>query len=168
MSKESFEQYMKDYNSDNYIPLKNCHHGFLYKIHSRNLSYGVFNIKDSGFIGIRTKFGNVFLFTEYHWDTGAPDGTVKPLKEVCKVPDNIIIDERLSHVLGDLYAKNPKTNKEEEVVRRNLNEYEVNHGKRQGFVDEWVDSGERLPDNLYPHTKSNKELFKFLNKYEND
>lgn len=58
------------------VPLKDCVHGRLYKLHCRNLLYGVFNEKNNGFIGIREKFGSEYLFTEYHHETGAPFGTV--------------------------------------------------------------------------------------------
>lgn len=61
-----------------YIPLSECKHGGLYKIHSRNLSIGVFNEDAKGFIGIRNKFDYDYLFTEFHWDTGPPFGTVQP------------------------------------------------------------------------------------------
>lgn len=49
------------------IPLDQCVRGRLYKIHCRNLRFGVFNGKDA-FIGIRTKFGSRFLDEENHWD----------------------------------------------------------------------------------------------------
>lgn len=65
-----------------YIPLEQCRHGYLYQIHCRNLSLGIFNKNTNGFIGIRTKFGDRYLFTEYHYDTGAPFGTVHPHKEL--------------------------------------------------------------------------------------
>ena len=72
-----------------YIPLEECKHGFGYRIHSRNLSYGVFNEKTKGFVGVREKFGCEYLFTEYHYDTGAPFGTVTPksLDEECPIED---------------------------------------------------------------------------------
>ncbi len=65
-----------------YIPLSECQHGHLYKILSRNLKIGIFNQTDKGFIGIREKFGSLYLFTEYHWDTGVPFGTVKPQEDL--------------------------------------------------------------------------------------
>jgi hypothetical protein len=76
-----------------YIPLASCKHGFLYRLDSRNLRYGVFNEKTKGFMGIRRKFTMVFLFEEYHWDTGEPYGTVKPLEEL----------EDISNILDDPY-----------------------------------------------------------------
>ena len=63
-----------------YIKLEDCKEGYVYRILSRNLAFGVFQ-KD-GFIGIREKFKSRYLFKEYHWDTGAPYGTVKPKEEI--------------------------------------------------------------------------------------
>ena len=76
-----------------HIPLDQCKHGFLYRITSRNLNTGVYNAKTKGFIGIREKFGDLYLFTEYHWDLGPPHGTVRPIEilEKCQT----IIDEYL-------------------------------------------------------------------------
>jgi len=73
----------------NYIPLEECRDRQLYYIRSRNLSFGVFVKEQKGFVGIRTKFGHRYLFTEYHWDTGAPFGTVHPkqLLEECPIED---------------------------------------------------------------------------------
>lgn len=69
------------------IKLDECKHGHGYWIDARQLCYGVFDKNSKGFIGIRTKFGNRYLFTEYHWDTGAPFGTANPkiLDEKCQI-----------------------------------------------------------------------------------
>ena len=80
---------------EEYIPLSECKDRHLYKIVSRNLTLGVFNAERKGFIGIREKFGGCYLFMEFHWDTGAPYGTVSPLKELEKIPDNIQVSEDL-------------------------------------------------------------------------
>jgi len=77
------------------IPLDECKNGMLYRISSRNLSLGVFREAVSGFIGIREKFGNYYLFTEYHWDTGPPFGTVHALEELEPVPEGIPLEESL-------------------------------------------------------------------------
>ena len=63
------------------IPLKDCKKGYFYRIQARNFQVGIFD-GNTGFIGIREKFENRYLFTEYHWDTGAPFGTVHPTKEL--------------------------------------------------------------------------------------
>lgn len=72
-----------------HIPIEECKHGGLYRISSRNLSLGVFNEAAKGFIGIREKFGDYYLFTEYHWDTGLSFGTVRPEELLEMVPDEI-------------------------------------------------------------------------------
>jgi hypothetical protein len=63
------------------IPIEDCKKGYLYLINSRNLDLAVYD-GDGGFIGIREKFGQRFLFTEFHWDTGEPYGTVRPQEEL--------------------------------------------------------------------------------------
>lgn len=70
------------------IPLEQCQKGGLYRIHSRNLCFGVFD-GHGGFVGIREKFGSEYLFTEYHWDFDAYCGTVKPVEllEICPLSD---------------------------------------------------------------------------------
>ena len=63
-----------------------CIQGGYYKINSRNLGYGVYDVAHKGFHGIRSKFGDTYVFTEYHWDTGPPNGTVKPLEFIKQCP----------------------------------------------------------------------------------
>jgi hypothetical protein len=62
------------------IPASECKHGGLYRISSRNLSFGVFNSHHNGFVGIREKYGNYYLFTEFAWECGPPYGTVIPME----------------------------------------------------------------------------------------
>src|ERR1019366_2259907 len=51
--------------------------------------FGVFRATTKGFVGIREKFCNEYLFEEYHWDNGPPFGTVMPqlFLEVCPLSD---------------------------------------------------------------------------------
>ena len=71
------------------IPLEQCVRGRVYEIRSRNLAVGVYDGK-CGFIGIRTKFGSRYLFTEYHWDQGSPHGTVSRQRDLgYSVPDGV-------------------------------------------------------------------------------
>jgi hypothetical protein len=74
------------------IPLEECKHGGLYRISSRNLSLGVYDERHHGFTGIREKFGEFFLDTEFHWDTGAPFGTAHPKELLEMVPEEIGVD----------------------------------------------------------------------------
>lgn len=80
------------------IKLEDCKHGYTYRISSRNLIYGVFNKPVNGFVGIREKFTREYLFTEFHWDTGAPFGTVNPLEELEECP---VRDLREQFLLSD-------------------------------------------------------------------
>ncbi|TWU61935.1 hypothetical protein V7x_36260 [Crateriforma conspicua] len=68
------------------IPIDQCHHGWLYRIYSRNLNLGVYRQEDHGFVGIRHKMGARYLFTEFHWDNGPPFGTANPLEALCECP----------------------------------------------------------------------------------
>jgi hypothetical protein len=68
-----------------FIPLDQCEHGWLYYIKAR------FNGPKKEFIGIRTKFGSRYLFGEYHWDTGPPHGTVKPVAKLEQTPDGWLL-----------------------------------------------------------------------------
>jgi hypothetical protein len=74
------------------IPLAECQKGHVYELRSRNLDRGVFD-GETGFIGIRTKFDSRFLFTEYHYETGAPHGTASPVAYVGPLPAEIGVYE---------------------------------------------------------------------------
>lgn len=65
----------------------------LYRIDSRNLHLGVWDGK-GGFIGIREKFGDHFLFIEYHYDFSTSYGTVSGAQETDQVlPSGIALEE---------------------------------------------------------------------------
>lgn len=68
------------------ISIEECKDQYFYRISSRNLGFGVYNEENKGFTGIRKKFDFEYLATEYHWDTGAPFGTVMPLFEIKPCP----------------------------------------------------------------------------------
>lgn len=70
------------------IAVGECKRRHVYRIHSRNLSFGVFAPeKENGFIGIREKFGRLYLFTEHHHDNGPPFGTVSPVEDLGPLED---------------------------------------------------------------------------------
>lgn len=146
-----------------YIPLDQCVDRAVYRIKSRNLGIGVFNKESNGFIGIRTKFGDSYLFTELHHDTGPPFGTVRPAEQIGVLPEEIRNGELTINEFGSRdFAIDPGTGKERCVVRRDLSPGESQHGGRMGFVDEWADTKERLPDGVWPYVKQNKRLMDFL------
>lgn len=73
------------------IPVQECIEGYLYKIRARNASFGVFS-KPDVFMIARTKFIDTFLFEEHH-ESAEHFGTVYPLEQLEKVPDEILVDE---------------------------------------------------------------------------
>jgi len=77
------------------IPMDQCVRGRLYRFRARNFEIGVYDGKQ-GFIGIRTKFGSRYLATEYHWDQGAPFGTVREVVDTgVDCPPVIVLSESL-------------------------------------------------------------------------
>jgi len=80
------------------IHLADCKDRYLYKINSRNLSFGVFRAKSKGFLGLRTKFNSTFIFEEYHWDNGPPYGTVKPEECLVELPTEIHLEVDLGTI----------------------------------------------------------------------
>lgn len=95
------------YECKDYVKLEDCVDKGLYKIWSRNLSIGVFCKETKGFTGVRSKWGDRFLFEEFHWDTGQPYGTVRPknLIEICPIE---LIKENNSDLFNYLEEKSFK------------------------------------------------------------
>lgn len=75
-----------------YIKIEDMKHGYLYRIHARNARYGIWNEEHKSFIISRVKFVDNYLFEEYHWDTGAPYGTARPLEELEKAPTTDVLE----------------------------------------------------------------------------
>lgn len=125
---------------NNYI--KDCIKGNLYKISARNFTLAVYD-GNMGFIGVRGKFKNEFLDTEYHWDKGPPFGTVKPLIDLGPIPNHIPIVEHLDTI-------------------------DKNTGRIVAFdkINGWhfVDTKESSKE-IVPVTQQNEKLFEFLKNY---
>ena len=135
---------------NNYIPLNECKHKELYRLDSRNLSIGVFNSLVNGFIGIRTKFSNRFLSCEYHYDTGAPFGTARPLESLNMVlPDDI---EPLELLPGSI-----------DHNTKRLVACDENRIKNKEWPWYFVDTGE-FDSKIKPYAISNNKLFEWLDK----
>ena len=125
-----------------YIPIAECKNGGLYRIHSRNLRLGVFVEAQGGFIGIREKMGYEYLFTEYHWDTGAPYGTVQPVE--------LLEECTITPIQETLHIVDSKTKR---VV-----EFESKHQGGNGwFFKDTGESGDIMPESI-----ENKDLFDWL------
>jgi hypothetical protein len=67
-----------------WIPMSECRDGYVYRIAARCGGFGVYNVEKKCFSLSRHKFGSNFIDDEYHWDTGEPHGTVKPLEDYGK------------------------------------------------------------------------------------
>lgn len=67
---------------NDYLAIEDLKPFYLYKIRARNANLGIWRPEQKGFTIRREKFGDYFIFTEYHWDTGAPFGTVRPIEEL--------------------------------------------------------------------------------------
>lgn len=75
------------------IPLSSCQHGHLYRLRARYLVSGVFNRDLFGFIGIRAKDGQPFLFTEHHVEFGQGAGTASPLEDLDTAPAQLDLQD---------------------------------------------------------------------------
>jgi calcineurin-like phosphoesterase family protein len=73
--------------SQKWIPIEKCKNQYLYYIAARNAPLGIYQEEKKAFLISRWKFKENFLFPEYHWDTGEPHGTAKPLIEIEKSPE---------------------------------------------------------------------------------
>lgn len=107
------------------IPMSQCEPGYLYVIQARNSRLGIYKgPKEGAFTISRYKFGSNYTFDEYHWDTGAPYGTVTPLKKLCKAPEFKDENEELEWLneMAKQYAKDVLdcycSPEEQEKIRR--------------------------------------------------
>ena len=120
-------------NRENTIPLNECRNGWVYKLSSRNLAFGIFVQATNGFIGLRKKFEHRYLATEYHWETGEPFGTACPKEELEPAPPGLVLEEH-----------GPLINDENDrvVVREAGNEYPAPPIYRYADTSEICDPGE--------------------------
>jgi hypothetical protein len=76
---KEFHEYQQEGRAP-YIEIGALEPYHLYRIHARNARIGIYLPKGYSFLIRRQKFTDWYAFEEYHWDTGAPFGTVRPLK----------------------------------------------------------------------------------------
>jgi hypothetical protein len=131
-----------------YIELERCKKGYLYKISSRNLRFGVYD-GNQGFIGIREKFSSRYLFTEYHYDQGPPFGTVHPMIEVEQMPKDIELVEYFE-TIDKITSRPVKFDKSIDAG-----------GQGWYFLDTLQASTE-----IVPISRENKPLFDYLDRWE--
>jgi hypothetical protein len=141
------------------LALDQCIKGHIYEVHSRNLHITVYDGKD-GFIGIRQKFDDRYLFTEYHWDKG---GTVKVLKEIGVLPPDIEARDDLG-TIDDVSGRMMEMDSEA-VNPNNLGPGVMRSPGWWRFVGGEV--APKIPDCL-PRVKANRALFDYLDKMKSD
>jgi hypothetical protein len=79
---ESFSHFRAMQESTHYLTINQLEDGCAYLIHARNSYIGIWRASDSAFVILREKLGRLFLFPEFHWDTGEPFGTAKPFVKI--------------------------------------------------------------------------------------
>jgi hypothetical protein len=131
------------------ISLSECQDRHIYRIGSRNLMIGVFRKATNGFIGIREKFGDLYLFEEYHWDCGAPYGTVNPIEVIGVLPDEIEVTERMPTI--------------DSLTRRRVEFDRTPEPEHRSGMKGWyfLDSNEYSRD-IRPMSQTYKPLFDYL------
>lgn len=87
ISSEAIKEAIKAVKHIEYLKIDQLKAGYLYRIRARNASYGIWLPQRQGFIISRIKFGNNYLFEEYHYDCLA-FATAKPLEEIERSPFN--------------------------------------------------------------------------------
>jgi hypothetical protein len=82
-----------------YLPMHELVDTATYIIHARNAKVGIWIYKEGGFLIRRQKFGDIFLFVEYHWDmptfpTARPIQLIEmsPFKEQYLTSQDLILE----------------------------------------------------------------------------
>ena len=143
-----------------YLPVRDCKKGHVYRIHSRNLGFGVFvPEKDNGFLGVREKGGSLYLFNELHADTGGIFGTVRPLEDLGPLKDPKIL---LSESMPSLCS----------YCGERCAYIEVEGGVQKGdqsYSGEWRHlSGDGRCNEVHPEGSENHKLFQAMLEIERE
>ena len=99
-----------------YLKMSEMKEGYTYHIHARNARIGIWFGKHKSFAISRHKFGSNYIFEEYHWETGAPYGTAKPIEEIEKspfTPNKDLVRKLVKNKDGEEYMS---ISREEEVL----------------------------------------------------
>ena len=110
-----------------YLKIPELKDGYTYRVSARNASFGIWRKSKNSFIISRWKFGANYIFEEYHYDTGAPFGTVNPLEEIEKSP--FVPEKDTEKIFTDTHFY---IEKEDEILEY-LNKFEEEeswHGKK--------------------------------------
>jgi hypothetical protein len=144
------------------IPKSECVNRTLYRIHSRNLTHGVYRAETGGFLGLREKLGSIYVFEEYHLDNG-PYSTVHPLEALPEVlpPEIQLVDglgtECLTCGVSSSYVRWPEGGKREVTLKR---------GGTMQVAGLWTHLAETGCDDVRPVGVTNAALHAWLEAME--
>lgn len=132
-----------------------CVVGRVYRLRARNLRIGVY-VGERGFVGIREKFAELRLDTEYHFgEPGNVVGTAIPIEDLGPLPDGIVC-------ALDLGTRDSVTGRDIHYV----NDIPNPHDGLEGVMGWWAytDTGEVCPKvpGCLAHRAGNAPLFAFL------
>jgi hypothetical protein len=86
------------------VALGQCEKGKVYKVRARNFGVAVYDGR-RGFVGIREKFGEEYLFTEYFNDGTNPVGTATPVRLLGEISPGIKLECWMDRHPDDKYMK---------------------------------------------------------------
>lgn len=141
------------------IPMDRCKDRRLYRLRSRNLRLGVYRAASGGFLGLRDKYGDSFVFEEFHRDRGAPYGTASVLEEL---PDVLPADVAVEESLGVVCSGCGQAASYEPWPDGGSREVEVRGGGRITVSGEWRHAAEVGCAGVRPTSKRNATLFDWL------
>ena len=72
-----------------YMKVDTLKDGYTYEICAKRANVGIWVESRGTFVIPRSKFGNIFLFEEVHWDLDEFFGTAMPIREIEKAPFNV-------------------------------------------------------------------------------
>lgn len=130
-----------------FIPFDNLVHRNVYSVVSRNLVCGVWDETCGGFIGIREKFGDAYLFTEYEYSVSETFGTARAVKDL-----GLKIDEDVP-LVSTVRVFDNSNGRAVIFVNSNLAE-------EKGW--RYVDDSTPVEDLSYIMSEANVELFNIL------
>jgi len=145
------------------IPKSECKDRQLYRLHARNIAFGVYRAEDGAFFGLRTKFGTTFVEPEFHWnnddDNGEYFGSAKPVEELPEVlPTDIVNDDDLGTACS-VCGKDTKYVKWPEGDSR---EHRLWNGKTMLVEGRWQHTDGTRCDGMAGNRRSNKPLYDWL------
>lgn len=135
------------------IPISKCKVGHLYHITARNADCGVFTAgithptgpKHPSFVIAREKFGEIFLFEEWHWELGPPYGTAKPIEELEEAPYYLpwIAGEICGGIVEQLMLNYLKEAEQRfEIEAKRIARYSKNLKNPEKLVQDWSSTPE--------------------------